>query len=86
MQSVSYGRAVPGGELGAAITRAAWHRSLLSGLISVPLVHAVPHPSTRTRPPTSCPLVRPCREPPLSRVRAGRTAGATRTGGRCSPG
>ena len=37
MQSVSYGRAVPGGELGEAITRAAWHRSLLSGLISVPL-------------------------------------------------
>ncbi len=52
MQSVSYGRAVPGGELGAAITRAAWHRSLLSGLISVPLSNAVPHPVTRTRPTT----------------------------------
>ena len=52
MQSVSYGRAVPGGELGAAMTRAAWHRSLLSGLISVPLSNAVPHPVTRARPPT----------------------------------
>ncbi len=37
MQSVSYGRAIPGGELGAAMTRAQWHRSFLSGLISVPL-------------------------------------------------
>ena len=55
MQSVSYGRAVPGGELGAAMSRAAWHRSFLSALISVPLVSAVPHPSTRTGPPTSCP-------------------------------
>ena len=55
MQSVSYGRAVPAGVLGEAITRAAWHRSFLSALISVPLVPAVPHPSTRTRPPTSCP-------------------------------
>ena len=44
MQSVSYGRAVPGGELGEAITRAAWHRSLLSGLVSVPVVPSVPHP------------------------------------------
>jgi hypothetical protein len=40
MQSVSYGRALPGGELGAALTRAAWHRSLLSELGSVPLVVA----------------------------------------------
>ena len=46
MQSVSYGRAVPGGELGAAMTRAAWHRSFLSGLASVPLQAAVPHPVT----------------------------------------
>ena len=52
MQSVSYGRAVPGGELGAAMTRAAWHRSLLSALVSVPLSNAVPHPVTRARPPT----------------------------------
>ena len=37
MQSVSYGRAVPGGDLGAAITRAQWHRSMLSTLVSVPL-------------------------------------------------
>jgi hypothetical protein len=52
MQSVSYGRAVPGGDLGAAMTRAAWHRSFLSALISVPVKPAVPHPVTRTRPPT----------------------------------
>ena len=52
MQSVSYGQAVPGGDLGAAITRAAWHRSFLSELQSVPLVSAVPHPVTRARPPT----------------------------------
>ncbi len=42
MQSVSYGRAVPGGELGAAVTRAAWHRSFLSTLQSVPLRVALP--------------------------------------------
>jgi hypothetical protein len=35
-QSVSYGRAVPGGALGEAITRAAWHRSF-SSAVSVPL-------------------------------------------------
>ena len=35
-QSVSYGRATPGGELGAALTRAAWHRSFTSA-VSVPL-------------------------------------------------
>ena len=52
MQSVSYGRAVPGGDLGAAMTRAAWHRSFLSALISVPLRNAVPHPSVRARPTT----------------------------------
>ena len=34
---VSYGRAVPAGALGEAMTRAAWHRSLLSELGSVPL-------------------------------------------------
>ncbi len=37
MQSVSYGRAVPGGELGAALARAQWHRSMLPTLVSVPL-------------------------------------------------
>ena len=37
MQSVSYGRAVPAGVLGEAITRAQWHRSFLSELRSIPL-------------------------------------------------
>lgn len=51
MQSVSYGRATPAGALGEALARAAWHRSLFSGLISVPLVSAVPHPvPLRVRP------------------------------------
>jgi hypothetical protein len=36
-QSVSYGRATPGGDLGAALSRAAWHRSFLPTLASVPL-------------------------------------------------
>lgn len=36
-QSVSYGRALPGGELGAAMSRAAWHRSLAASTGSVPL-------------------------------------------------
>lgn len=36
VQSVSYGQATPGGQLGAAIARAAWHRSFTSG-VSVPL-------------------------------------------------
>ena len=35
-QSVSYGRATPGGDLGAALARAAWHRSFTSA-VSVPL-------------------------------------------------
>ena len=39
-QSVSYGRATPGGDLGAALARAAWHRSFTSA-VSVPL-HAAP--------------------------------------------
>jgi hypothetical protein len=42
MQSVSYGRATPGGDLGAALARAAWHRSFLSSLVSVPLRVARP--------------------------------------------
>jgi hypothetical protein len=41
VQSVSYGQALPGGELGVAISRAQWHRSLTSG-VSVPLVATVP--------------------------------------------
>jgi hypothetical protein len=45
MQSVSYGRAIPGGDLGAAMARAAWHRSFLSELGSAPLELApVPRP------------------------------------------
>jgi hypothetical protein len=35
-QSVSYGRATPGGDLGLALQRAAWHRSFTTGA-SVPL-------------------------------------------------
>jgi hypothetical protein len=35
-QSVSYGSATPGGDLGAALTRAQWHRSFTTG-VSVPL-------------------------------------------------
>jgi hypothetical protein len=40
-QSVSYGRATPGGDLGAAMARAAWHRSF-TGAVSVPLETAPP--------------------------------------------
>ena len=36
-QSVSYGRATPAGDLGAAMARAAWHRSFVATLVSVPL-------------------------------------------------
>jgi hypothetical protein len=36
-QSVSYSPAGPVGEYGLAISRANWHRSFLSGLVSVPL-------------------------------------------------
>lgn len=40
-QSVSYGAAVPGGELGLALSRAEWHRSFVSGqLVTIPLVIA----------------------------------------------
>jgi hypothetical protein len=35
-QSVAYGRAVPAGELGAALARAEWHRSFTTA-VSVPL-------------------------------------------------
>jgi hypothetical protein len=47
-QSVSYGRATPGGDLGAAMARAAWHRSF-TGAVSVPLVSQA---SRRVRPRT----------------------------------
>jgi hypothetical protein len=40
-QSVSYGRAVPSGELGLALQRAAWHRSFNTGH-SIPLRVARP--------------------------------------------
>lgn len=36
-QSVTYSPAAPGGELGAALARAAWHRSHVGTLVSVPL-------------------------------------------------
>jgi hypothetical protein len=36
-QSVSYSPAMPGGAYGLALQRAAWHRSFLSNLHSVPL-------------------------------------------------
>jgi hypothetical protein len=39
-QSVVYNPAVPGGDYGRAVSRAAWHRSFLTGLVSVPLVVA----------------------------------------------
>jgi hypothetical protein len=47
-QSVSYGRATPGGDLGAAMSRAAWHRSMADTSGSVPL-EVVPPPG-RPRP------------------------------------
>ena len=41
-QSVSYSPAMPGGDYGLAIARAAWHRSFVFGtLVSVPLVVAL---------------------------------------------
>ena len=42
MQSVSYGSAMPGGKLGEAMARAAWHWSFVSGFTSVPLEIAAP--------------------------------------------
>jgi hypothetical protein len=47
-QSVSYGRATPGGDLGAAMSRAAWHRSMADTSGSVPC-EVVPPPG-RPRP------------------------------------
>jgi hypothetical protein len=40
-QSVAYGSAMPGGELGKALARAAWHRSF-SAAGSAPLIRATP--------------------------------------------
>jgi hypothetical protein len=37
-QSVSYSPPMPGGDYGAAMSRAAWHRSLAGSAESVPLV------------------------------------------------
>jgi hypothetical protein len=42
VQSVAYSPAAPVGEYGLALSRAAWHRSLASGLVSVPLEVAPP--------------------------------------------
>lgn len=39
-QSVVYNPAVPGGDYGRAVSRAQWHRSMVSSLVSVPLVVA----------------------------------------------
>jgi hypothetical protein len=36
-QSIAYGSPVPGGELGAAMARAQWHRSF-AGVVSVPMI------------------------------------------------
>jgi hypothetical protein len=47
VQSVSYSPPVPGGDYGAAMSRAAWHRSLMDTLVAVPTVVA---PATLTRP------------------------------------
>jgi hypothetical protein len=41
-QSVTYNPALPSGEYGLALGRAAWHRSLCSSLVSVPLRSAGP--------------------------------------------
>ena len=37
VQSVAYSPAMPGGQLGLALSRAAWHRSMMGSLASVPL-------------------------------------------------
>jgi hypothetical protein len=42
VQSVSYGRAIPGGPLGEALSRAAWHRTLAATIASAPLRPPVP--------------------------------------------
>ena len=41
VQAVNYGQAMPGGELGLAMSRAQWHRSFVSGqLLTIPLTIA----------------------------------------------
>jgi hypothetical protein len=43
-QSVAYDPPMPGGDSGAAMARAAWHRSFVTGeLVSVPLRAPAPH-------------------------------------------
>jgi hypothetical protein len=42
VQSVSYQPAMPGGQLGLAMSRAAWHRSMAASLVSVPLAVVPP--------------------------------------------
>jgi len=37
VQSVAYSPALPSGPLGLALSRAAWHRSMMGTLVSVPL-------------------------------------------------
>jgi hypothetical protein len=44
VQSVTYSPAAPGGDYGAAMARAAWHRSLMVSLASVPMHRAPPYP------------------------------------------
>jgi hypothetical protein len=41
-QAVTYNPPLPGGDYGLAVGRAAWHRSMLGSLASVPLVLARP--------------------------------------------
>jgi len=41
-QSVAYSPPMPGGDYGAAMARAAWHRSLMSSIATVPLTQAAP--------------------------------------------
>ena len=41
-QTVAYQPPTPGGEYGAAMSRAAWHRSLMGSTVSVPLTLAEP--------------------------------------------
>jgi hypothetical protein len=42
-QSLTYSPAAPGGDFGLAVARAAWHRSFLGGLGSVPLSVGAPY-------------------------------------------
>jgi len=42
VQSVSYQPPMPGGDYGAAMARASWHRSLMASIATVPLTQAAP--------------------------------------------